>query len=45
MSASAEEGNATYNSEPFDLMTFRDYNITTFVDGQGNKKKLQCNEQ
>ncbi|MCD4785844.1 MAG: class I SAM-dependent methyltransferase, partial [Candidatus Eremiobacteraeota bacterium] len=41
-----EEGNATYNrSNTFDLMTFRDHNITTVEDDFGNKKELECNER
>jgi len=39
------EGNATYNSKHFDLMTFRDYNITKFVDDNGVEKELECNER
>lgn len=37
--------NATYRSNTFDLMTFRDYNITEVVDDSGNKKSLECNER
>lgn len=40
-----EEGNATYRSNTFDLMTFRDHNITTVEDDFGNKKELECNER
>jgi 2-polyprenyl-3-methyl-5-hydroxy-6-metoxy-1,4-benzoquinol methylase len=40
-----EEGNATYRSNTFDLMTFRDHNITEFEDDFGNKKTLKCNER
>ncbi|MBN2481389.1 MAG: methyltransferase domain-containing protein [Bacteroidales bacterium] len=40
-----DEGNATYRSNTFDLMTFRDYNITTIVDDSGTKKELECNER
>jgi len=29
----------------FDLMTFRDHNITTFEDDDGKKTELQCNER
>lgn len=29
----------------FDLMTFRDINMTTFEDDLGNKKELLCNER
>lgn len=39
------EGNATYKSNTFDLMTFRDYNTTVFEDDSGNKKELKCNER
>jgi 2-polyprenyl-3-methyl-5-hydroxy-6-metoxy-1,4-benzoquinol methylase len=37
--------NATYRSNTFDLMTFRDYNITEIEDDSGNKKSLDCNER
>lgn len=40
-----EEGNATYESNSFDPMTFRDHNITTCEDDDGNKKELVCNER
>jgi len=43
--STSEKGNATYRSNTFDLMTFRDYNITEFEDDDGNKKELQCNER
>ncbi len=39
------EGNATYRSNTFDLMTFRDHNITEFEDDLGNRKTLDCNER
>jgi SAM-dependent methyltransferase len=42
---SSAEGNATYRSNTFDLMTFRDHNITEIVDDSGNKKSLECNER
>jgi 2-polyprenyl-3-methyl-5-hydroxy-6-metoxy-1,4-benzoquinol methylase len=42
---SAGEGNATYRSNTFDLMTFRDKNITEIEDDSGNKKTLDCNER
>ena len=41
----ANEGNATYDSRNFDLMTFRDYNITKVVDDKGVEKELECNER
>jgi 2-polyprenyl-3-methyl-5-hydroxy-6-metoxy-1,4-benzoquinol methylase len=40
-----EDGNATYRSNTFDLMTFRDHNITEFEDDFGNKRVLECNER
>jgi 2-polyprenyl-3-methyl-5-hydroxy-6-metoxy-1,4-benzoquinol methylase len=40
-----EEGNAEYGSNTFDLMTFRDHNVTVFEDDAGNKKELHCNER
>jgi hypothetical protein len=39
------EGNATYNSKCFDLMTFRDFNLTKFVDDSGVEHVLECNER
>lgn len=44
-SEASDEGNATYSSNTFDLMTFRDHNITEFADDDGNKKTLDCNER
>jgi len=43
--STTEEGNATYRSNTFDLMTFRDHNITEVEDDLGNKKTLDCNER
>lgn len=40
-----QEGNATYRSNTFDLMTFRDHNVTEFEDDVGKKKTLKCNER
>jgi 2-polyprenyl-3-methyl-5-hydroxy-6-metoxy-1,4-benzoquinol methylase len=39
------DGNATYHSMNFDLMTFRDYNITKVTDDNGVEKELECNER
>ncbi|HZK88181.1 MAG TPA: hypothetical protein VFC27_03420, partial [Anaerovoracaceae bacterium] len=41
----SKTGNATYRSNTFDLMTFRDHNITDFEDDNGNKKTLESNER
>ncbi|MCC6396214.1 MAG: class I SAM-dependent methyltransferase [Bacteroidetes bacterium] len=43
--ATTDEGNATYKDNTFDLMTFRDHNVTTVEDDSGNKKELVCNER
>jgi len=40
-----ENGNAAYSENSFDLMTFRDYNITSVEDDSGNKKDFECNER
>lgn len=39
------EGNATYHKNTFDIMTFRDYNITRVTDDNGVEKELECNER
>jgi hypothetical protein len=43
--STTDPGNATYMSNTFDLMTFRDHNITEVEDDDGNKKELECNER
>ena len=43
--ASGDKGNATYRSNTFDLMTFRDHNTTILEDDAGNKKELKSNER
>jgi SAM-dependent methyltransferase len=40
-----EPGTATYRNNTFDLMTFRDHNVTEVEDDFGNKKTLVCNER
>ncbi len=40
-----DDGNATYHKNNFDLMTFRDYNITKVEDDNGIEKELECNER
>jgi 2-polyprenyl-3-methyl-5-hydroxy-6-metoxy-1,4-benzoquinol methylase len=41
----AKEGNASYHENSFDLMTFRDHNITKFTDDSGREIELRCNER
>lgn len=43
--SNSDEGNAHYRESSFDMMTFRDYNITTFVDDAGIEHELHCNER
>ena len=43
--SASKEGNATYRSNTFDLMTFRDYNITELEDDSGTMLTLDCNER
>ena len=45
LASQSQEGNASYDKHSFDLMTFRDYNITSVEDDFGNKKEIQCNER
>lgn len=40
-----QEGNAAYRNNSFDLMTFRDHNITSVTDDSGKEIELQCNER
>ena len=40
-----DESTATYKSNTFDLMTFREHNVTTVEDDAGNKRELTCNER
>lgn len=43
--SNTDDGNATYHNNNFDVMTFRDYNITKVVDDNGVEKELECNER
>jgi 2-polyprenyl-3-methyl-5-hydroxy-6-metoxy-1,4-benzoquinol methylase len=43
--SSEEEGAARYHSNTFDLMTFRDHNITEIEDDGGYRKTLEANER
>lgn len=45
LAAEKKDGFATYEENTFDLMTFRDHNITEFVDDSGEKRSLHCNER
>jgi len=43
--SNTDDGNAKYHKNTFDLMTFRDYNITKVEDDNGIEKELECNER
>ena len=43
--AVSKDDNATYHKNSFDLMAFRDHNTTEFIDDDGNKRTLECNER
>lgn len=45
MQESSEGDTATYRSNTFNLMTFRDHNITEITDDNGNPVTLDCNER
>jgi len=45
LASSTIQGNAAYDKNSFDLMTFRDYNITSVTDDSGKKIDLECNER
>jgi 2-polyprenyl-3-methyl-5-hydroxy-6-metoxy-1,4-benzoquinol methylase len=45
LALASDDGNATYDKNNFDLMTFRDHNITTVTDDEGNRIELECNER
>ena len=45
LASQTKEGDATYDKNSFDLMTFRDHNVTTVTDDSGATLKLQCNER
>jgi hypothetical protein len=40
-----ENGNAVYQHNAFDLITFRDHNTTEFEDDFGNKTTPECSER
>jgi SAM-dependent methyltransferase len=45
LESAPQEGNAKYEQNSFDLMTFRDHNVTIFEDDSGNKKEIASNER
>jgi len=45
LDSNTKEGNAKCACLSFDLMTFREHNITNVEDDHGSKKELHCNER
>ncbi|MFP4417545.1 MAG: class I SAM-dependent methyltransferase [Chitinivibrionales bacterium] len=45
LAADAKENVTQYKNNSFDLMTFREHNITSIIDDEGNRKDLRCNER
>ena len=45
LASQTEEGNAVYEDNFFDLMTFRNLSVAKIEDDLGNKKELRCNER
>ncbi len=45
LESNKEDGNAIFDNNSFDLMTFRIYSTTYSEDDFGNKKELLCNER
>ncbi len=45
LSEAGIEGNAEYKNNSFDLMTFRDHNITEFTDDDGKTHSITSNER
>jgi len=45
LASESKEGNATFKSNTFDLMTFREHSITEVEDDSGVKKSLDCDER
>jgi 2-polyprenyl-3-methyl-5-hydroxy-6-metoxy-1,4-benzoquinol methylase len=45
LASAGEGGSATYKSNTFDLMTFRNHNITVVEDDMGNRRELESDER
>ena len=45
IAVNTKKGGAISTDNSFDLMTFRDHNITTFTDDDGKEMNLECNER
>jgi len=45
LASQTQAGNATYDKNSFDLMTFRDHSLTSVEDDSGHKKEISTNER
>jgi SAM-dependent methyltransferase len=45
LAAAGAEGTATYGQHSFDLMTFRDHNVTSYTDDDGKQADVAANER
>jgi len=45
LDSAKQDGNASYSENSFDLMSFRDHNITSIEDDSGITKEMHCNER
>jgi 2-polyprenyl-3-methyl-5-hydroxy-6-metoxy-1,4-benzoquinol methylase len=45
LAGAANDASVSYKNNSFDLMTFRDHNITTITDDSGKSIELDCNER
>jgi 2-polyprenyl-3-methyl-5-hydroxy-6-metoxy-1,4-benzoquinol methylase len=45
LSQGSDGSKAICEKSSFDLMTFRDYNVTSFTDDSGHKIEIDCNER
>jgi 2-polyprenyl-3-methyl-5-hydroxy-6-metoxy-1,4-benzoquinol methylase len=45
LDSAKQDGNASYSENSFDLMSFRDHNITSIEDDCGITKEMHCNER
>ncbi len=45
LASASKEGNAIYDNQLFDIMTFREFGTVHIEDDLGNKKNIQCNER
>jgi SAM-dependent methyltransferase len=45
LASHANDGSAVSDKNSFDLMTFREKDVTTVIDDSGNRKELECSQR